>query len=112
MQIDAYLLLAAALSVACFNATSEADSYRCDDVSTQIEEAHQRNLDAGILLPGADPCLLTPDDFDPRAAEDVRDLLLEDFANACQIQQDVCSDARVTHDHRLGMYGVVTLQSE
>ena len=93
--MNAYLLLATMLSVACFDATSEADQYRCDDVTSQIEEAHQRNLDAGVILPGTDPCLLTPEDFDPRATEDVRDVLLGEFAKACQIQQDVCSGARV-----------------
>ena len=66
-------------------------SQQCAEVTAQIEQALQDYTESGNLLPGQDPCQLTPDSLDPRVSRQNVDRVLEQFANACDIQADACS---------------------
>jgi hypothetical protein len=80
--------LAIGLAFAC--QPEAVDTERCADVTAQIELALEDYTDAGLLLPGARPCELGPEDFDPRTTAESREYLLGAFANACVQQADAC----------------------
>lgn len=67
------------------------DSQRCADVTAQIEQARADYTDTQVLLPGAEPCELSFDSFDPRTSRDSVEYLLGAFSNACQTQAEACS---------------------
>lgn len=84
------LCLLAAAELACQHAVVDHDSQRCADVSAQIEQALSEYTGAGVLLPGAEPCELTLEDFDPRIEPATAAYLLDAFASACELQSQVC----------------------
>jgi hypothetical protein len=80
--------LAAGLTFAC--QAVDHDQERCTDVTAQIEQALTDYTDSGVLLPGAEPCELTEDSFDPRTQRESQEYLLDAFASACQTRAEVC----------------------
>jgi hypothetical protein len=85
--------LAAGLAFACQEV--DHDQERCADVSAQIEQALVEYTQNRVLLPGAEPCELTPESFDPRTSRESKEYLLEAFATACQTQAETCWGAPV-----------------
>ncbi|MEY2935340.1 MAG: hypothetical protein RL033_6089 [Pseudomonadota bacterium] len=80
--------LAAGLAFACQQV--DDDQERCADVRAQIEEALTNYTTMGVLLPGVEPCELTPDSFDPRVRYESVDYVLGAFANACEQRAEAC----------------------
>jgi hypothetical protein len=68
----------------------DEDERRCRDVTSQIDQALQDNIEIGVLMGTAVPCALTEDSFDPRVRPDSREYLLGAFHDACIIQQERC----------------------
>jgi hypothetical protein len=79
------------LLLACGTGADDESRERCDDVSAQIDEALQRNIDQGVLAGTAIACELTPESFDPRVQRADRDYLLNAYQNACATQAQECS---------------------
>jgi len=64
---------------------------RCDDVTSQIDQALLDYIDAGYLRPDAVACELTPASVDPGVSPDNVERLLGQFQAACDTQAQVCS---------------------
>ena len=76
----------------CHGASDDDAARRqCENVTAQIEQAVLDYTQSGNLLPGQEPCRLTADSLDPRVSPENVDRVLEQFANACDIQADACS---------------------
>jgi hypothetical protein len=69
----------------------ERASEQCVNVSAQIEQAFLDYTESGNLLPGQEPCRLTAASLDPRVSQRNVELVLGQFAKACEIQADACS---------------------
>ncbi|MEY4546637.1 MAG: hypothetical protein RL685_2832 [Pseudomonadota bacterium] len=82
--------LAAGLALACQQI--DDDQERCADVSAQIEQALTDYTANGVLLPGAEPCELTLESFDPRVREESVEYVLGAFASACEQREGACWD--------------------
>jgi hypothetical protein len=81
-----------ASSLACGGAVDE-EQLRCDDVTSQIDQALANYTDSENLLPGAVACELTPASFDPRVSPENVERVLGQFTAACDIQAQTCSGA-------------------
>ncbi|HKO94930.1 MAG TPA: hypothetical protein VJU61_27440 [Polyangiaceae bacterium] len=77
--------------LACGTDDGDESRARCDDVSAQIEQALEDNIDTGVLVGTAVGCALTPESFDPRVDPANVDYLVAAFENACAIQAQECS---------------------
>jgi hypothetical protein len=76
----------------CHGASDDDAARRqCQDVTAQIEQAYLDYTESGNLLPGQEPCQVTADSFDPRVSRQNVDKVIEQFANACDVQADACS---------------------
>lgn len=78
----------------CFPAVACAGVFgeeaRCDDVTSQIDAALERDIERGYLRPGAVACELTPGSFSPNTDTDTVDDLLTQYRVACDEQARVC----------------------
>jgi hypothetical protein len=90
MRVQALCLLLSSCVVACGALVDDEQQDRCDDVTAQIEEAFQENIENGVLLPGSIACELTPESFDPRVPPPSMEYLRNAFSRACD-EQALCA---------------------